>query len=135
MPIIDIIGLCLAAGVLLVLALLLARQRFMLRSPGSVPVALRGRGDRWLYGVARYAGNEFRWFRSLGLGTRPSRVLRREQLHIVSRRWPSEAERSALPPTAVIVECSEAGRITVIALGEGAFTGFSSWLEAAAPLP
>jgi hypothetical protein len=131
--IVDVIGVCVAAGVLVLLALVLARQRFMLRAAGAVPVAVRGRGGRWQYGVARYAGSELRWYRSLGLGTRPSRVLHRDRLRIVAHRTPLDAELAALPATAVVVHCLDGPDETVIALGVGAFTGLRSWLEASAP--
>src|SRR6185436_800054 len=61
--IVDIVVLCVAAVVLLGCAIILARQRFMLRAPGSLPVAMRpAPAARWQYGVARYAGGELRWY-------------------------------------------------------------------------
>jgi hypothetical protein len=131
--IVDVIGVCFAAGVLVLLALVLARQRFMLRAAGAVPVAVRSHSGRWQYGVARYAGNELRWYGSLGLGTRPNRVLRRDRLRIVTHRPPVDAELAALPTAAVVVQCLDGAEETVIALSVGAFTGLRSWLEASAP--
>jgi hypothetical protein len=116
-----------------VCAAVLARQRYMLRVVGAIPLALRGGGERWLYGIARYAGGELRWYRSLGLGTRPSRVFRRSQLRVVGHRPPSADELRSLPAGAVIVECRTGGDDVVLAFGENAFTGFVSWLEASAP--
>ena len=40
MHIVDLIVVCAAVLVLLACALVLARQRFMLRAPGAIPVAL-----------------------------------------------------------------------------------------------
>lgn len=134
---VDVIVVCAAAVVVVLCALVLARQRFMLHAAGSTPMAIRAEragGRRWLYGVARYAGGELRWYRALGLGTRASKVWQRADLAVVSRRSPVEAELSALPATAVIVECQAADGSLVLALGESAFTGFVSWLEASAPL-
>ena len=80
MHIVDLIVVCAAVVVLVACGLILARQRFMLRAPGTIPVALQpGPAARWQYGVARYSGGELRWYRSLGFGTRPNRVLRRSE--------------------------------------------------------
>jgi hypothetical protein len=133
--IIDIAVVCAAVVVLLGCAIILARQRFMLRAEGTIPVALRpSSASRWQYGVARYAGGELRWYRSLGLGTRPNRVLERRQVAVVGRREPGKADLQALPATAVIVECRDGDTAVFLALGESAYTGFVSWLESSAPL-
>ena len=92
------------------------------------------RGNRWLYGIGRYDGGELRWYRALGVGTRPSRVLRRGHVEVLGRRAPRLAERGSLPPTAVIVECRTDGEVVALAFGESAFTGFVSWLESLAPM-
>ena len=135
MHIIDIAVVCAAVVVLLGCAIILARQRFMLRAEGTIPVALRpSAASRWQYGVARYAGGELRWYRSLGLGTRPNRVLERRQISVVGRRDPGKADLQALPSTAVIVECRDRDSAVFLALGESAYTGFVSWLESSAPL-
>ena len=134
---IDVIVVCAAAVVVVLCGLVLARQRFMLQASGSTPMALatgRVRGSRWLYGVARYAGSELRWYRALGLGTRASKVWNRADLVVLSRRSPGETERTSLPAAAVIVECRFGDGTVTFALGESAFTGFVSWLEASAPL-
>lgn len=130
---VDIVAVC-AAGLALVLsAAVLARQRYMLRVVGAIPLAVRAKGNRWLYGVARYAGGQLRWYRSLGLATRPTRRFDRAQLRIVSHRRPQPAEIGSLPATAVVVECLVSGSPVLIALGEDAFTGFLSWIEASSP--
>jgi hypothetical protein len=119
---------------LLVCIAVLARQRYMLRVAGAIPLALRSRGQSWQYGIARYAGGELRWYRSLGLATRPSRVFRRGHLAVLSSRPPAEAELSALPASAVVVTCRNGPDEMVLALGDSAYTGFVSWLEASAPM-
>jgi hypothetical protein len=116
----------------LVSAVILARQRFMLRATGAVPLAMQ-RGHRWLYGIGRYDGGELRFYRALGVGTRPSLVLRRGQVEVLGRRGPLESERGSLPATAVVVECRGDGETFALAIGESAFTGFVSWLESSAP--
>jgi hypothetical protein len=128
----DAIAVVALIAVIVVLALIIARQRHMLNSAGAIPLAVR-RGNRWLYGVARYNGEEFRWYRAIDLGPRPTRVLRRGELEVLSRREPTEAELRSLPPTAVIVECRDRRGDITLALADGAFTGFVSWLESSAP--
>jgi hypothetical protein len=133
--IIDIIVVCAAVLVLLACAVVLARQRFMLRAQGAIPVALLpGVGTRWQYGVGRYAGGELRWYRSLGVGTRPNRVIERRRITVLSRRAPLQSEHQSLPATAVVVEVRDGDSELHLALGESAYTGFVSWLEASAPM-
>lgn len=103
----------------------------MLRVAGGQPVAVKVRGERWVYGIGRYAGSELRWYRALGVGTKPTKVLDRSELRILASRSPRESERSSLPPTAIVVECSNGENGAVLAFGESGFTGFVSWLEAA----
>jgi hypothetical protein len=130
--IVDGIAIVVLVVVIVVLALVVARQRHMLRSAGAIPLAVR-RGGRWLYGVARYDGEEFRWYRAIGLGPRPTRILHRGELKVLSRREPTANELRSLPPSAVIVECRDRSGEITLALADGAFTGFVSWLESSAP--
>jgi hypothetical protein len=131
---VDVVVGCAAVLIILVLAAVLARQRYMMRGAGGLAVAIRVRGNRWIYGIARYVGGEFRWYRAIGLGNRPSRVMHRDALRITNHRRPIESERSSLPPTVIIVECYDAEGSATLAFSEGAFTGFVSWLEASAPM-
>jgi hypothetical protein len=130
---VDIVVGC--AAVLLILALIavLARQRYMLRASGALPLAVQVRGGRWVYGIARYVGGELRFYRAIGLGTRPTRTLLRSQMRILSHRRPHESELSSLPDNAVVVECSTGIGGATFALADDAYTGFISWLEASAP--
>lgn len=120
--------------ILVVLVAVLARQRYMLRVAGGVPVAVRVRGDRWVYGIARYAGGELRWYRGIGIGTRPTAVLHRSELSIVTHRPPGPAELASLPAAAIIVECRYGDGTATFGFSESAFTWFVSWLEASAPM-
>jgi hypothetical protein len=131
--IVDVIVVCVAVLMVVLGAAILARQRHMLRATGAMPLAMQ-RGHRWLYGVARYNGGELRFYRALGVGTRPSRVLRRGQVEVIGRRGPAESERGSLPATAVVVECRVEGETFAFAIGESALTGFVSWLESSAPI-
>jgi hypothetical protein len=130
---VDVIVVCAAVTMVIGCAGILARQRQMLRSTGAVPMAMQ-RGTRWLYGVGRYIGSELRFYRALGVGTRPSRVLRRGQVEVLGKRAPLDSERGSLPPTVVVVECRAEGETLAFAIGESALTGFVSWLESSAPL-
>lgn len=133
MHIVDIVLACVAVVALIACAAILARQRYMLRVVGAVPLAVRASNGRWLYGMARYVGGELRWFRSLGVGTRPSRVFRRAELRVTAHRAVGPDESRALPAAAIVVDCRVAGTEVMLALGESAFTGFISWIEASSP--
>ncbi|HET6876100.1 MAG TPA: DUF2550 domain-containing protein [Jatrophihabitans sp.] len=130
---VDVIVVCAAVLLLVAFAAILARQRYMLRLGGTVPLAVQTRGNRWMYGIGRYQGGELRWYRALGIGTRPSRVLRRGEVEVLRRRGRLESERTVLPPTVVVVECRTGDDTYSLALGDSAFTGFVSWLESSAP--
>ena len=129
---VDIVLVCLAVAAVLAMTAILARQRQMLRTMGALPLAVQ-RGNRWLYGVGRYVGTELRWYRAIGVGTRPSRVLHRGQVEVLGRRGRRDNESGSLPPTVVIVECRADGEMFALAIGESAYTGFVSWLESSAP--
>jgi hypothetical protein len=127
---VDIIAACVAVAVVVLFAGILARQRYMLRTTGTLPLAMQ-RGNRWLYGIGRYQGGELRFYRALGVGTRPTRVLRRGHVQVLGRRAPYDSERGSLPQSVVIVECRTDDDTVFFAIGESAFTGFVSWLESA----
>lgn len=130
---IDILLACAAAVVVVIFAAVLARQRFMLQVAGAIPIAIQVGGRRWVYGVGRYVGGELRWYRAIGVGTRPTIVLHRKDLRVVNHRPPHEDELASLPATAIIVHCSNGSGSATFGFSEGAFTGFVSWLEASAP--
>ncbi|MEP7021892.1 MAG: DUF2550 domain-containing protein [Pseudonocardiales bacterium] len=132
MRLLDIIAVVALIATVILLASIVARQRQMLRSAGSIPLAVR-RGQRWLYGVGRYHGDELRCYRAIGIGSRPSRVLRRGQLTVLGQRPPAPNELSSLPASAVIVDCRDVVGDVSIALADGAYMGFVSWLESSAP--
>ncbi len=133
MQVVDVVGLVFVALAVVVFAAIVARQRFMLRSPGAIPLATRRGTHRWLYGIGQFAGEELRWYRALGVGTRPTWVLRRADTQVVQSRPPVAAELASLPATTVVVDLHARGGPLTIALSDGAFTGFVSWLEASAP--
>jgi hypothetical protein len=130
---VDLLLACAAVLVLGSFAAIIARQRYMMTVAGGQPVALRARSGRWIYGIGRYAEGQLRWYRAFGLGSRPSRVLDRSRLTILGHRPRDESEQGALPAGAVVVECRSGDLTSVLAFSESGFTGFVSWLEAAAP--
>ena len=76
-----------AVVAIVVLCGLLARQRQHAALGGRDPGRRsRAFGVRWQYGIARYVGVELRWYRALGLGTRPTRVLRQGEVRLVLER-------------------------------------------------
>lgn len=133
---VDVVAVCVAIVLIVLFALVIARQRYMLRLPGAIALAMQlpSRGSRWLYGMGRYVGGELRWYRAIGIGTRPSRVVRRGDVQVLQRRSPVESERSSLPTTAIVLECRSAEGTFAMAFSEGAYTGFVSWLESSAPI-
>ena len=132
MRVVDILAVCVVVLAVVVFAAVLARQRHMLRLGGAVPLAVQ-RGNRWQYGIGRYQGSELRWYRALGIGTRPSHVLRRGDVEVLRRRRRLDSEEHMLPDNVIVVSCRVGGDMLDLALGDSAFTGFVSWLESSAP--
>lgn len=131
------VGGLLTALVILVL-LALSVRRFILRRGGgtfdcSMRLRTRRHGQGWAYGIGRYAGDGFEWYRVFSLSLRPKRVLARRDLVVRSRRRPRGAEAMAVLAGVVIVECGVDGRTIEFAMSPDALTGFLSWLESAPP--
>ena len=132
-----------AAAVLLVLvalALLVLRRRFLSRRGGTFDCSMRLRpaaanprtGQGWTLGIARYSGDILEWYRVFTYSLRPKRVLGRRELQVVDRREPEGAEvfsLLAVPWWSVRGE----GAPVEFAMGEDALTGFLSWLEVLRP--
>ncbi|TML26158.1 MAG: DUF2550 family protein [Actinobacteria bacterium] len=136
MKIVEWIGI----GVFIVLCslgLLFLRRELIARGRGTIELSLRlstlipGRG--WSPGVARFAGDQMRWYRVFSLSIRPRRTLTRGALSVQERRAPAPAERLVLPADWIILRCTD-GRSTIeIAMAGTTLTGFLSWIEAAPP--
>lgn len=129
-----LVGLVVLAGA--VVMLFAARRLRQLRA-GGIDVALRvhqdGRARGWHLGIARYHGEEFVWYRALGLGSGPNWVLDRSNVEIVGRRSPSNAETYTMPARSMVLHLSCRGGDIEVAMGPDALTGFLSWLESAPP--
>ncbi|MQA05352.1 MAG: DUF2550 family protein [Streptosporangiales bacterium] len=136
---VDSIGLLL--GILVVIALLFValtiRRRMLLRGAGTIDCSLRRRpgnlGRGWVLGVARYDGDELKWFRVFSFAARPSEVVSRRDLTVRRRRTPTGPEALAVNAGAVVVEVTVGRRSLELAMSESALTGFLAWLEAAPP--
>lgn len=137
-------------AVLVVVVLLLVLQvlrRLQQLRRGGVDVALRprtdpgdgggaapdpaGDGRGWHSGIARYRGDQFRWYRVSGLRTAPNVVLDRTELEIVDRRPARSVELHT--PTATVLCCRTRAGTWELAMAPDVLTGFSSWLESTPP--
>jgi Protein of unknown function (DUF2550) len=136
MEIVEWIGLGVFALLLLLCAIFLRRE-VISRRGGTIEVSLRlseavaGRG--WSPGIARFVGDEMRWYRVFSLAPRPRRKLSRLRLSVQERRAPGPQERLVLPDDWVIVRCSTGREPVEIAMARTTLTGFLSWLEAGSP--
>ncbi|MEU6946146.1 DUF2550 domain-containing protein [Streptomyces sp. NPDC046332] len=117
------------------------RRRLIQRAGGTFDCSLRWNipeepdpsGKGWVYGVARYSGDEIAWFRVFSYAPRPRRVLERSAIEVLERRMPEGEEELALLSDAVIQGCMHRGTRLELAMSEDALTGFLAWLEAAPP--
>ena|SRR5690348_13466595 len=135
MEIVEWIGLGVTL-LLCVLAVLFLRREWISRN-GTIEVSLRlstrvpGRG--WSPGIARFSGDEMRWYRVFSFAIRPRRKLSRRQLVVQGRRAPDAPERLVLPADWIILRCTSQQMPVEIAMAETTLTGFLSWIEAAPP--
>jgi hypothetical protein len=119
------------------LALLFLRRLIIARKGGTIELGVRlstmvpGRG--WSAGLARFTGDDLRWYRIFSFWPGPRRVLSRRGLAVDRRRTPDANELLVLPPDWIIVRCSGRRSPVEIAMAERALTGFLSWVEAAPP--
>ncbi|RKN40916.1 DUF2550 domain-containing protein [Streptomyces hoynatensis] len=117
------------------------RRRLIQRSGGTFdcsarfqpPQAGQSPGKGWLYGVARYNGDQVEWFRVFSYALRPRRALQRDRIQVRERRRPVGDEELALLPGAVVLSCRHEEWDVELAMSEDALTGFLAWLEAAPP--
>jgi len=133
LQIMGIVGVALCG----VLVFLFVRRLLISWGGGTIEMSVRlsqrydGRG--WAPGLARFKGDDLRWYRMFSAAFRPRRVLSRRDLEVQSRRAPRDIELLALPSGSVILRCMTGEGVIEIALNESALTGFLSWLEAAPP--
>jgi hypothetical protein len=136
MEILEWIGIGLLA-LFALLAMWYLRRAAIGRRGGTIDVSMRlttmvsGRG--WAHGLARFAGDDLRWYRVFSLWPRPRRILSRRVLAIQGRRRPDGPERLTLPADWIVVRCVDDRSTVEIAMAETTLTGFLSWIEAAPP--
>lgn len=131
----ETIGLALLLGALFLVVR--AARRIRLARRGGIDVSLRlRRADGphgWHLGVGRYRGDHFSWFRVSSLRAGPDRVLDREHLEIMERRYPTLPESYAMPSGSVVLLCRTGLGELELAMRQDTLTGFLSWLESAPP--
>lgn len=135
----TIVGLLLLCLVLPLV--LLAVRRVRLMRGGGVDLCLRRRFavTDWHFGVGRYEGERFAWYRLTSFRIGPSVVLDRSELEIVDRRPPLRSEEFAIPMAVEVLRCRgwEAARRretdVELAMSADVRTGFLAWLESTPP--
>jgi hypothetical protein len=136
MRIVEGIGIAVLA-LLMLLAAVFLRRGVLARHGGTIELSVRlstmvfGRG--WSTGLARFSGEELRWYRMFSLSWRPKRVLSRRGLTVVQRRLPNTQEKLVFPADFVVIRCVCGGMEIEVAMARPALMGFLSWVEAAPP--
>ena len=136
MRILEIVGICVGALLVILLAIFL-RRRLLMAGGGTIRVQVRvstlvpGRG--WSAGIGQFIDDELRFHRMFSFAFRPKRILDRRALAVERRRLPEGPERLTMLGHWVILLCRQGGAGIEIAMAESTVTGFLSWLEAAPP--
>jgi hypothetical protein len=136
MRVLEIIGICVVALLVFLLAVFV-RRRLLMAGGGTIRLQVRvstmvpGRG--WSTGIGQFVGDELRFHRMFSFGVRPKRMLDRRTLSVGHRRLPAGPERLTMPGHWVILLCTTGSSELEIAMAESTVTGFLSWLEAGPP--
>jgi Protein of unknown function (DUF2550) len=136
MRILEIVGICVVALLVLLFAVFL-RRRLLVLGGGTIRLQVRvntrvpGRG--WSAGIGRFVGDELRYHRMFSFAVRPKRVLNRCTVTVAQARLPEGPERLTMPGHWLILRCTTGGADVEIAMAESTVTGFLSWLEAGPP--
>ena len=136
MRVLEIIGICVVALFVVLLAVFV-RRRLLMAGGGTIRLQVRvstmvpGRG--WSTGIGQFIGDELRFHRMFSFAIRPKRVLDRRTLAVQRRRLPEGPERLTMPGHWVILRLATPLDEFEIAMAESTVTGFLSWLEAAPP--
>ncbi|WP_181780471.1 DUF2550 domain-containing protein [Pseudonocardia pini] len=127
-------------GVVLVLVCValgwLAVRRVRLMRGGGVDLCLRRRFavTDWHFGVGRYRGDQFAWYRLTSFRVGPTVAIDRNDVEIVDRRPPLPNESFAIPYASAVLRCRDhEDRDVELAMSADVLTGFLAWLEAAPP--
>ena len=134
----EVVALVLVSVLLLPVACLGARRRWLSRQGGLFDCSLRLQpktpGSGWVLGVARYSGDNLEWFRAFSLSLRPRVIFPRSQSRAGAQREPDPIESVLLYDDQRIIRMEVAdGRSWEVAMSMDSLTGLLSWLESAPP--
>lgn len=125
------------------LAMLAGRRRWLARQGGTFECSLRLRptvapGAGWVLGVARYHGSLLEWFRFFSYSYGPRLRFVRSDLQVLHSRPPDPAEAVSLYAGQQVVRIQvrrppERLEEWDLAMSSDSLTGLLSWLEAAPP--
>ena len=134
----EVVLVAIGAALLLSIAWLWLRRRWLSRAGGTFACSLRREsstpGSRWVLGVARYRASELQWFPSFSLSLWPSQRFHRTQVRAGEQRLasPAEAELLLYDEQRILALEGPPGGVE-LAMAAGSLTGLLSWLEAAPP--
>jgi hypothetical protein len=126
-------------ALVLPLALLAARRRWLARSGGTFECSMRLRtttpGAGWVLGIGRYNEENLEWFRFFSFSLRPHHSFLRTEVTVLEVREPGEVEAVSLYAGQVVVRLQDTVNVREfqLAMGPESLTGMLSWLEAAPP--
>ncbi len=130
-------ALALIVVVLVPIAFLAARRRWLSRAGGVFDCALRiakkTPGAGWALGVARYSGDNLEWFRVFSPSLRPKIIFPRSISHAGAQRDPSAIEAVALADQRILTMELAGGDSWELAMSVASLTALLSWLESAPP--
>ena len=134
----EIIALVIAAVILLPLAWLVARRRWLSRGGALFDCCVRLKtttpGTGWVLGVARYRQGRMEWFRAFSLSLGPKLVFPRDDTTVGPQRTPDEIEALLLLEDQRVIQLRrDDGRTWEASMTPEAITALLSWLEAAPP--
>jgi len=129
------------------LAMLAARRRWLARQGGTFECCLRLRpvvapGGGWVFGMARYNGGLLEWFRFFSYSYGPRMRFLRSEVQVLHSRQPDPAEAESLYAGQQIVRIQvrregqdQRGQPEEwdLAMSGDSLTGLLSWLESAPP--
>lgn len=134
----EVIALVIAAVVLLPIAWLIARRRWLSRGGALFDCSVRLKtttpSTGWVLGVARYRQGRMEWFRSFSLSLRPRLVFPRDETVVGRQRPPDELEALLLLEDQRVIQLRrDDGASWEASMTSEAITALLSWLEAAPP--
>lgn len=133
----ELIALVLVVLLLLPVALLGGRRRWLSRQGGlfdcSARLSADARGGGWALGVARYSGDNLEWFRSFSFAFRPRLIFPRSQVQVGQQRDPDPIESVLLYDDQRVLELRLEQESWELAMTPASLTGLLSWLESAPP--